>query len=145
MLRKWIAFPPDERVLLAAAVLWVVAAHAALRSPVVSFTDKQRALDALARRLPRVRSCTLSSATWAVTAAAKRVPGTACLPWALALHGLLMQGGIVSEVRIGVAPGAGTIKAHAWVESDGTTLSWNEPVAGYSVFGARVERSRTGR
>jgi hypothetical protein len=142
MLRKWSALRPDERALLAAAVLWVAAAHAALRLPGASFPDKQGALDAVARRLPRLRSCTLSRAAWAVTAAAKRVPGTMCLPWALALRGLLLQAGIASELRIGVAPGGDeALKAHAWVECDGKILSWDEPVAGYSVLSARIESS----
>lgn len=142
MLRKWIALPPDRRMLSAAAVLWLVAAHATLRAPAASFTDKQRVLDGLARRLPRLRACTLSRAEWAVTAAAKRVPKTTCLPWALALRGLLLQAGFEAALRIGVAPGAGTaIKAHAWIECDGKTLSWNESVTGYNVLSARIDQS----
>jgi hypothetical protein len=142
MLRRWTALRPDERLLLAAAALWVMAAHALLRLAGASFADKQRALDALAERLPRLRPCTPRVAAWAVTAAAKRVPGTLCLAWALALRGLLLQAGIKSELRIGVAHDPSkAIKAHAWIDCDGTTLSWNEPVAGYSVLAARLERS----
>jgi hypothetical protein len=142
MLRRWFAVRPGERVLLAAAALWVTAAHIALRSPGVSFAGKRRALDALARRLPRVDACRPSRAAWAVTAAAKRMAGTACLPWALALRGLLLQAGIASELRIGVAPAAGqAIKAHAWIECDGHIFSWDEPVGGYSVLASRVGRS----
>jgi hypothetical protein len=140
MLRKWIALRADERRLLEAGVLWVMMAHATLRLPMGSFARKQRALDAIARRLPKLLACAPSRAAWAATAAARRVPGTTCLPWALAVRGLLLQAGMACELRIGVAPDGNSIKAHAWVDCDGTTLSWNEPVAGYSVLGARVER-----
>jgi hypothetical protein len=128
-------------VLLAAGVFWVLAAHAALRAPVESLPAKRRALDALAKRLPRLSRCTLADAKWAVTAAGRRVPQTACLPWALALRGLLAQAGIASELRIGVATDGRALKAHAWVECGDQTLSWNEPVAGYSVLGTRVDPS----
>jgi hypothetical protein len=141
MLHKWSGLRPNDRALLAAAVLWVVAAHAALRTPLTSLPTKQRALDALAKRLPRLPRCTLADATWAVTAASKRVPGTKCLPWALALHGLLEQAGIASELRIGVAADGDALKAHAWLECGAETLTWNEPVAGYSVLRSRVEPS----
>lgn len=142
MFARWTELRPDERVLLAAAVFWVMAAHAALRLPPESFVAKQRAFDAFARRLPRLQACAPSRAAWAVTAAAKRIPGTKCLPWALALRGLLAQASIDSELRIGVARDADeAIKAHAWVECDGSSLSWGEPVDGYSVLAARVERS----
>jgi hypothetical protein len=140
MLRRWIALRADERALLAGGVLWVMTAQAVLRVPLTSFINKQRALDAVARGLPRLHARTPSRAVWAVTAAARRVPGTKCLPWALALRGLLLQAGIASELRIGVAPDGDAIKAHAWVECDGTVFSWNEPVAGYSVLGSHVEQ-----
>ena len=112
---------------------------------VTSLPAKQRALAALAKRLPRLPRCTLADATWAVTAASKRVPGTKCLPWALALHGLLAQAGIASELRIGVAADGDALKAHAWVECGDETLTWNEPVEPYSVLArawSRRERRR---
>jgi hypothetical protein len=142
MLRKWLVLRPRERSLFAAGAFWVLAAHALLRSPLRSFAAKQRAFDALAKRLPRLTACTPADAAWAVTAVARRVPGTVCLPWALALRGLLLQAGIESELRIGVASGTGAaIKAHAWVDCEGQSLSWNEPIAGYSVLRSRVRPS----
>lgn len=52
--------------------------------------------------------------------AAARLPGT-CLVRALALQHLLARHGHVSELRIGVARGAGTLLAHAWLV-DGTEV-----------------------
>lgn len=135
MLRRWVALAPNERVLLAAGTFWVVTARLALRWPGASFGQRQRALEAVARRLPRLRG-TKGKAYWATTAAARRIPGTVCLPWALALHGLLLQAGFESNLCIGVAAGrASRIRAHAWLECGGETMSWNEPVGEYGVLG----------
>jgi hypothetical protein len=74
-------------------------------------------------------------ATWAVTAAAARVPGTRCLAWSLALRALLGQMAVSSCLRIGVARKAtAEIEAHAWVHCDGTDWSWG----GASVEAYRV-------
>ena len=88
----------------------------------------------MAARLPAPGSCTRADAAWVITAVARRIPGTQCLGWALALRGLLAQAGIDAELRIGVAPDApGTIRGHAWIESGGETWSWGDS-AGYSVL-----------
>jgi len=140
MLRSWRALEPADRRLLLAALGWVLAARAALLVPGDSFLTKRRALDALAGALPRVPRGSLSDARWAVTAASKRVQGTLCLAWALALRGLLLQSGRRCELRIGVASGVGVpFKAHAWVECEGQRLTWDEPVEGYTELGRRKE------
>ena len=129
-----------DRRLLGAALGWVLVVRAVLHAPGRSFVKKQAALDALARSLPGLPSCTPSAAYWAVTAASKRVPGTVCLPWALALKGLLAQSGRQAELRIGVAPRATPdlpLDAHAWLECDGQQLSWGTPVDGYDLLRAR--------
>jgi Transglutaminase-like superfamily len=140
MLRRWQSLSHDDRVLLGAGTLWVLAAHAALRLPGRSFPEQRALLAALAARLPKLPVCPLSRAAWAVTAPARRLPGTRCLPWALALDGLLAQTGQASELRIGVAADGGSmIKAHAWVTCQGRDVSWNESVGGYTVLGAKIE------
>jgi hypothetical protein len=141
MLCKWIALRENERKLLVAGAFWVLMARAVLRIPPESLPAKQRALDALAQRLPRLSKCTVADAKWAVTAAARRLPNTVCLPWALALRGLLSQSGIASRLRIGVAVDDRVFKAHAWVECGDCSLSWNESVVGYTVLETHVGRS----
>jgi hypothetical protein len=139
MLDRLLELTPRERVLLAFGVGWLVLARAALLSRSSSFRLLERRLDAIAARLPGARGCTIDEAVWAVTAAARRVPGTRCLAFALALRGLLAQAGMPADLRIGVAAGdARSLKAHAWVECGGRTLSWGEDVDGYSVLRERL-------
>ncbi len=57
----------------------------------------------------------------AVESAARRIPGTACLPQALALHWLLARIGCRSEIALG-ARSDNAITAHAWVEVDGEVV-----------------------
>lgn len=42
-----------------------------------------------------------------------------CLTTALVLYRLLAEEGISSEVIVGLPPGSGTVRAHAWVEVNG--------------------------
>jgi hypothetical protein len=140
MLRRLLELTPRERVLLAAGTMWVVTARAALvASRSGSFRVMERRLDALSGRLPRLAVSGIDEAVWAVTAAARRTPGTRCLAFAVALRGLLAQAGIASELRIGVAAGeTRTPKAHAWVECQGRALSWGDDVEGYELLRARL-------
>jgi hypothetical protein len=123
-----------RRALVAHGVGWVLIARAALAIPGGSLPRRQRWLDRLATRLPAPPPCTPGEAAWAITAAARRVPGTRCLSWALALRGLFTQAGIAAELRIGVAAdGPGAIRAHAWIDAGGQTWSWGD-TDGYSVL-----------
>lgn len=109
-------------------------AKAALAAPGVTLPQRQRWLDRLAARLRPRPTCNPGEAAWAITAVARRIPGTRCLEWALALRGLLAHAGVASELRIGVAPaGPGAIRAHAWIESAGETWSWGDS-EGYRVL-----------
>lgn len=68
----------------------------------------------------RVRSCVA-----AVNRASYRLPGTICLPQAIALQWMLARRGIVSVIALGFLPNAkrGSVDdLHAWVE-------WNERIA----------------
>jgi hypothetical protein len=136
VLRKLAAVDARRRALIAYGVGWVLASKAALRVPGCSLHRRQRWLDRLAAYAPPPARCTPGEAAWAITAAARRIPGTRCLEWALAMRGLLSQTGIASELRIGVAAdGAGAIRAHAWIETADTTWSWGDANA-YSVLRA---------
>jgi|SRR5882672_2149248 len=138
MLRRFATLDARKRKLVASALGWVLAARATLRIGARSFPKQQRRLDWLAARLPTLSWCTVDEASWAITAAARRVPGTRCLAWSLALRGLLAQAGVGSELRIGVAASEpGTIKAHAWVESAGRIWSWGGDVDGYNLLRPR--------
>jgi hypothetical protein len=137
VLRKLRALDARQRALIAYGVGWVLIARAALTVPRGSLPRCQRWVDRLAARLPAPPRCTRGETAWAITAAARRIPGTRCLDWALALRALFAQQGIASDLRIGVAAdGAGAIRAHAWIVAGGETWSWGDPTA-YSVLRPR--------
>jgi hypothetical protein len=134
MLRRLARLGARRSALAVCAVGWVVVTKAALVAPGGSFTRRRRRLDRLAARLPPAPPCTVDEAAWAVTRAARLVPGTRCLEWALALRGLLAHAGIAAELRIGVAGSRrGDVRAHAWLDCGGRTLSWGV-ADGYTVL-----------
>ena len=61
--------------------------------------------------------------TWAVSAAARRIPRATCLTQALAGLLLLSRYGHAATLRLGVAKDPhGRLQAHAWLESEGRTI-----------------------
>jgi hypothetical protein len=139
MLRRFLALDARRRRLVASALGWVVGARLVLRIGGRSLSERQRLLDRVSAFWPAAAGCSLDEATWAITAVARRIPGTRCLAWAVALSGLLTRVGVEAELRIGVAAaGPGAIKAHAWVECGGRALSWGDDVDGYSVLRPRA-------
>ena len=140
MLRRFAALDGRRRVLVGTAFVWVLAARFALSaSRGRSLPLQARLLGNLSARLPALAACTVDDAVWAVTAAARRLPGTRCLAWSLALRTLLAQARIDGDLRIGVAPAAaGNIEAHAWVAAAGRDLTWGGDVARYSVLRPRT-------
>lgn len=127
-----------RRALAACGLGWVLVAKILVRLPGASLPRWQRWSGGLAARLPAPPPCTPEEAAWAITAAARRVPRTRCLEWALALRGLFAQAGIASELRIGVRAGAArAIEAHAWIDCGGHTWSWGD-AEGYSVLRPRA-------
>lgn len=61
--------------------------------------------------------------SWAISAAARRVPRASCLTQALAGTLLLAVHGHAATLRVGVAKDPdGRLQAHAWVESEGRTI-----------------------
>jgi len=114
-----------ERRLLARALLWIVSARVGLR--VFPYRTLLGLLDRASRRASLGTPCSPEKVRWALVAAASRLPGTRCLAWAIACHNLLRQAGFDSELRIGVAKSPGErLRAHAWVECDGGSLSWGD-------------------
>lgn len=105
-----------------------------------SFRQRESTFVAIAGSIPTLVQYGVDDATWAVTAAARNIPGTRCLAFALALRGMLAQAGIHSELRIGVAPGPhGTITAHAWLHCGTRDLAWGDSVENFSQLRTRME------
>jgi hypothetical protein len=100
----------------------------------------QRVNDLVERRAAksRVRSARSSAAivtaddiVWAINSAAARLPGTTCLPRALAGRYLLLRAGLPGQVRFGVTKDGGVFAAHAWLESRDRILIGGETAADY--------------
>lgn len=71
--------------------------------------------------------------TWAVATAARHIPFATCLPQALAAQWLLARAGYRSELKLGIAPGAGRpVDAHAWLELDGEVVIGGPDVARFT-------------
>src|SRR2546429_3926956 len=117
-LRRLLALRPDERRVLVAAVLLLVAARLSLR--LCPYRVVRRLAARLARPTARLRAPAAVIAL-AVAAAGRRVPGGRnCLAQALAAHVLLGRHRHASRLRLGVARGAaGEVAAHAWGGNDG--------------------------
>ena len=122
---KWIrqfrALPGCERKLLLRAVLLVAAARIALWTLpfrwVRSVVGRRRPV------APELAAIRVSRLSWAVQAAARRIPGASCLTQALALQYLMSRAGQVAEVHIGVAKGSERgFESHAWVEHGGAIV-----------------------
>jgi hypothetical protein len=95
------------------------------------WVERFRASSGLRGNLDRRR---IRQVAWAVEAASRRLPGTTCLPQAMATHLLLGRLGQDSQLRLGVAfKPAGGLEAHAWVEVQGRVISGGA-VAGFERF-----------
>jgi hypothetical protein len=96
-----------------------VSAHFGVRGCVSPLDDAPRSIDA-AHRI-----------TWAIAAAARRVPWTArCLEQALAARWMLRSRNVASTFYIGVEVGTrlelGSLEAHAWLRSGSVIVSGAE-------------------
>lgn len=120
-LAKLLALPAAERRLLLAAAGLLAAVRVGL------WTLPFRSVyGAVRSRGPSARRAGMPSAeriVWAVEVAARRLPRATCLVRALAAQALLARHGHASELRLGVARGAGrAFEAHAWLEANGQIL-----------------------
>jgi hypothetical protein len=91
----------------------------------VPFKMLQSLLDKLSRHSGNTIgwSAPPEKVAWAVHIASRYVPYATCLSQALTVQALLAQEGIHSDLEIGVARDDGSrIKAHAWLEIDGTVI-----------------------
>jgi len=124
-----------EGSLVGAALCWVLAATAMLRLSRRPLPEQQRWIERVGGFLPHLSGFTVEQAAWAITAATRRVPGSRCLAWSLALRGLLTQMHVPSELRIGVASAeGGRMTAHAWVHCQEKAWSWGGDVRAYQIL-----------
>jgi hypothetical protein len=90
----------------------------------------------LARHQPQ----TTGRIAWAVTVAARYIPGSKCLVQAIAGRNLLASYGFPSEIHIGVAKDSKNwLSAHAWVEVEGKTVIGGDTTAYAPLIGASQE------
>ena len=122
-LARFLALPPAEQRLIVAAAGILAATRVGLW--VLPFRWVRGAMDAVGNR-HRARDGggpSIERIVWAVGAVDRLVPRTTCLVRALATQTLLARRGHASQLRLGVAGGAGrTFEAHAWLERDGQIL-----------------------
>lgn len=139
MLSKLAALRPKDIALLCRAAAAVTAARVGLS--VLSFEDVRR----LATTWPRVsgaRDADSDKIAWAVGAVSRRIPGTHCLPQALAALALLRREGIDAELCVGIARvGDREVIGHAWVEHAGRVVI-GETDRDYSPFPLPADAKR---
>jgi hypothetical protein len=120
----------EQHALLARTVLWLVAVRVGLA--ILPLLRVRALAERASRGLP-LAGLPVSEIRWAVMAVARRLPGTRCLPRALALQALLRQAGVASELRLGVAKNPrGSFVAHAWVNCDGEPFLPDEDLSAYT-------------
>ncbi|SRR6266545_4203891 len=139
--RKLSRLPPVERRLVLAAAALAVGVSVALR--VAPFRLVRAALARVARPSRGVTSLSVPRIVWAVTAVTRRVPGAnSCLIRALVAQTLLARHGHPAALRLGVARvPAGTLAAHAWVESEGRIVLGGAERPGFAPLPALEKRS----
>jgi hypothetical protein len=120
-IRQFANLTPRERLLLLRAVILVATVRLAL------WTMPFRAVRKLLGKRPAVSvklaAIPMKRLSWAVQAAARRIPAASCLTQALALQHLLARAGHPAELHIGVAKDTTRgFQSHAWVESRGQIL-----------------------
>ena len=138
---------PRQRVLLAEAVLYLLAARLALI--VVPFPRLARRLGrfvppAEARSivaLPRADHARLAGDIgWAVTRAARYVPFEAvCLPQAMAARVMLRRRGVASTMHFGATKALDKpVDAHAWLDAAGVEVTGYPVASGFAEIACFV-------
>ena len=121
LFRQFAGLTPRERSLLLRTVILVATVRLALW--IMPF----RAVRKLSTKRPatsaKLGAIPLKRLSWAVQAAARRIPAASCLTQALALQYLLARAGHTAELHIGVAKDvARGFQSHAWLEYRGQIL-----------------------
>jgi hypothetical protein len=121
LFRKLARLDAAERWLLLDAAIAVPIVRLALT--ILPFRLVHRGIAAFRQRSNTSASQTPEHIARMVAAVAARVPRASCLTQALAAMLLLARYGYPATLRVGVAKNEdGTLRAHAWLESNGRTL-----------------------
>lgn len=128
-LRKVLGLPPAERAILGQAWALFLLVELALRIlPFKHLLALSHRMGPLGRREP-IFELPVTRVVWLVEVASQHAPVNAtCLKKALVLSWLLGRRGIPRELRIGVTRDNGSLKAHAWLLSDGQTILGHEEI-----------------
>ena len=119
--RQFVELPVPERKLLLHSVLLVAAVRIALWT--LPFRWVRLVVGGRRGVSPELAVIRVRRLSWAVQAAARRIPGASCLTQALALQYLMSRAGQEAGVHIGVAKDAARgFEAHAWVEHRGAVV-----------------------
>ena len=132
---KFFRLPPAEKRVLFKAAAWLVLWRVLLIA--APFTRVQQLVSwARGGRAPGCPGAPAPSRIgYLVAAAANLIPGTTCLPRALATQVLLGRHGHGAELRIGVKKDSeGEFQAHAWVEAGGRVVIGGPEVTGYRLI-----------
>jgi hypothetical protein len=120
-LRQFADLTVRERRLLLRALFLVAALRLVLWT--LPFRFARRLLSVHATLSPMLADIPVNRLSWAVRAAAKRIPQATCLTQALALCRLMADAGHKTNLRIGVAKDATSgLASHAWLEYQGDVL-----------------------
>lgn len=125
-LRKFLALSQRSQILLLQAFVLLCLVRLALG--LLPFRQLNNLIQGVAwqrfeRSMP-IHKISIAQVIWAVTAAARYIPGRAkCLAIALTAQMLLRCYGYASDLRIGVAKtDSNELNAHAWIEHNGEVL-----------------------
>ena len=124
-----------ERLDAARAWLWLVAARTGLTC--LSYGSIALLVARIPAR-PRTHDETAPErCARAVRRASRFVPGSSCLPQAIAAQCLLRREGWTSQIVFGVARDKdGDLDAHAWLSNDGRIVVGGEPADRYTPLAA---------
>jgi len=128
----------DDRWLLLRAFVAVASAWVTVRlsPPSVVLRKVSEDIPLLSPRKPQ----TTARIGWAITVAARYIPGSKCLVQAIAGRNLLARYGFLGAIHIGVAKDSKNwLSAHAWVEVEGQTVIGGNTAAYAPLIGASQE------
>jgi hypothetical protein len=131
---KFFRLPAAEKCVLFQAAAWLVLLRVLLAAApfarVQRWVSRAGGVGAPGVRCPGAPAP--SRISYLVAVAANLIPGTTCLPRALAAQVLLGRHGHGGELHIGVNKDSqGGFQAHAWIETEGRVVIGGPEVTGY--------------
>jgi hypothetical protein len=124
-----------ERLDAARAWLWLVAVRTGLTC--LRYGSIARLVARIPARRRTRHQTSPERCARAVGRASRFVPGSSCLPRAIAAQCLLRREGWTSQIVFGVAQDKdGDLEAHAWLSNDGCIVVGGEPADRYTPLAA---------